>query len=605
MKTAGSILCATAVCFCTVPVMGWSPAGAIETSTTEVALASADIEARLLAALPKDADVRIMLRDGDGLIHRLKAIAGSPVVTDSQWWDQITSNPELSQARLMLLGVASVAKTDAWSAVGSVLGDRLAVGVNFDDETGEPHYVIASLSDNTEVRDRVMQQVLTFVTGSNELKSNQIVPIGDAFYKSTNDGMIVFSNDRAMIKKSTGRANATPDARLMATVAKQVPADATIWTQVSSSFIERAIESEGNFSAKANEPLQGFLFGDWLHAIDNSRDGLAWLAVDDDSIRLSTVIDSDMPMPETHSGLLSTLSDGPEIWSGSSIEGYAGQMVISRDWAELFSERESLLNVVGAGQAVDFTSTLTSLLGGLDVMDDVLPAINGPINLIVARQNFESLGFKPNPQLPAFAMITPLDMSMTKNLALRLRSGTLSALSVVSLEMANNNQKVYAIQMGKHRGVDIVWSAYPEGDGNEDAGMSMLGPRFNFAPCTAIVDDHFVITTSIDLMKDLIDLQQDKTPSLEVPSAASGELLIESTGLASILQDNKEALIADEMLKKNHSRAQATQNIDLMFTLLDMVQDLTITSTPSESGSVVATAELRFNDDLLQINEDD
>src|SRR5262245_55374423 len=86
-------------------------------------------EARAADFLPDTVSIVAVLRDGDLRLDDFRRFLASRRLLDSKAYGLLAANPGFVQAQVGLRGIAASAELDAWSAVGTALGQEIALGV--------------------------------------------------------------------------------------------------------------------------------------------------------------------------------------------------------------------------------------------------------------------------------------------------------------------------------------------------------------------------------------------------------------------------------------------------------------------------------------------
>ena len=91
----------------------------------------------------------------------------------------------------------------------------------------------------------------------------------------------------------------------------------------------------------------------------------------------------------------------------------------------------------------------------------------------------------------------------------------------------------------------------PEGD--------RVNVAFNFLPAAARVGDKYILSSSLELCKGLIDTLQD--PDADVATGKDAEMVFDMDSVLEILKANRQHLIAGE-IKKGKGAAEAKREIN-------------------------------------------
>ena len=98
--------------------------------------------------------------------------------------------------------------------------------------------------------------------------------------------------------------------------------------------------------------------------------------------------------------------------------------------------------------------------------------------------------------------------------------------------------------------------------------------QFNFSPSLAFAGDRFVISSSTQLAKDLIDASKK-------PGTRGGQKFVSNTrarldakALGEILTDNREQLIAQNMISDGHTREEAERQIGIFLEIASLFREM-------------------------------
>jgi hypothetical protein len=119
---------------------------------------------------------------------------------------------------------------------------------------------------------------------------------------------------------------------------------------------------------------------------------------------------------------------------------------------------------------------------------------------------------------------------------------------------------------------------------------------FNFSPTIAFQKDLFILASSSEIARSL--LVSEETP-IETADDVSGDsrinlaLDLQAQGVRQALEDNREHLIAQNILKKGQSRAEAEGEIGVLFELLKLIESAGIRVSTTDD-SFDANLTLKF-----------
>ena len=304
---------------------------------------------------------------------------------------------------------------------------------------------------------------------------------------------------------------------------------------------------------------------------------MSWAESGKGELKLKLSVESGEAFPSTHRGYLAASTDA-SMPRYEKLPRFIGGLSITRNWADLLEERENLYTLSAAGKIVKFTNVLTTLMGGLDFVDEFLPRIAGPVTLVAARRDYRQQDYETTPKLPAFALTAPLDGGEAADMAKRIRTAALMTFSFMNYKAAEERRPAFLIDMEEYRGVRIIKAEYPEPEAEE-----LVDVRYNFAPAVALVDGRLVIGSTRAVVADLIDVI--KSPDDHAALPAIDCIKLEMGELMKVLADNREELVAGRILKEGESREEAEAVLKILHEVAGYLKSLHLTSQTTEHAS--------------------
>lgn len=595
------------------------------------------------ACVADDALVAVALRDGDEWLARLRAFFADHRFEQSQAFAAFSAEPQVMQARIGLAGIAATVGTDVWTGVGALLGRDLVVAVAPGEATAGPGVIVASVARDEPLAARIYDTLYVIAglvkngepdPARSELHDGvRVYAVNAQTFHCRVDGVSYVANSRSLLRDALAARRAGTgrliDSAAYRSAAGMVPDEAAIWAYADVAALTQAAGGEDAVSTLLPNPLGGFLFGAWWHHLLAAETAIVWLVPDDGTLRIEGRVRSREPLTETHRGYLVESGEG----DAPVVPRQLACISVQRDWRALWSEREKLLTLPAAGDLVNFANTMTTLLGQLDFVDELLPALDGPARLIVARQDFSAWAGRgtPVPELPSFALVARLKEAA--RYARRLETASQMALSFVNFDAAQKKQPTLLLGIEPYRGCNIIKAEYPTdaADGaaspmsaevSQDAASDLPGTqgaaprpadvanaaadvRYNFAPCAAVAGDYYVVATAPELLRQLIDQLSGETRADAVDAAPSAgdhrravdgaptdRLHIDLVELREILRANRPTLVTNRMIEEDVSREAAERFIDGVLDALSLGRQISLQST---CGRTEARASLQIS----------
>ncbi|HRJ50711.1 MAG TPA: hypothetical protein PKU91_09265, partial [Phycisphaerales bacterium] len=429
------------------------------------------------------------LSEPDQRASSLRAFLEQSGFFETPAYELITTNPGLMQARIGLLGLAASVGMDGWTAVGHLLGKEAVAAMYPPRQSGgQPGLLIVALGRDTVSRGKFIDAAATaagLVKGgrpdpatSTTVDGRTVFTAGELRYCVDGEALLI-SGDADLVRSALGaRWGSIPSMAVsgdLDAAEAAAPPDAFIVGALDARAMVRLAASEGNPEFwRFENPLGGFMFGGWADSLRQASAAMAWITERADGLAMTLRIDRDRDAPAGRTGFGLPALAGSIDLSSLRLPRQVASLSMGRDWASLFSDREEILTVAGASQVAAFAATMTTLMGNFDFTEDFLPRVNGPIRVLLERQDFSEAAYAPSPRLPAFAMVAPLKGASEEMLRQRLMSGSQMALSFINYDAAQKQQPGFLMGLGEHRGVTILKGTYPPPGAG--AGLSMMAP---------------------------------------------------------------------------------------------------------------------------------
>lgn len=223
------------------------------------------------------------------------------------------------------------------------------------------------------------------------------------------------------------------------------------------------------------------------------------------------------------------------------------------DLARFWQERHKILTREQAEGLDKFEKETSKYLGKMS-LGSVLQQ-TGKYHRIVTAQQGKSPYKKGPPQLGGAAALV-LDMrdpAFAKSMGVLLRGAALAVTLKYGLKMVEED----------HNGHTLVSYYFPENrkfDGDPD------GFRFNFSPCFAHVGNQFVVSSTSELGRDLIDCLVKETAEGSSPASARTEAY--AAGLADNLRSAEDFLVTQAILGQALPPGEARKQIERLIQLV-------------------------------------
>ncbi len=146
-----------------------------------------------------------------------------------------------------------------------------------------------------------------------------------------------------------------------------------------------------------------------------------------------------------------------------------------------------------------------------------------------------------------------------------------SLIGFLNIVGAMNGQNQLEMDMEKiSDDAQLITSSYvPEEDDRESTDANIV---YNFSPSVGFAGERFVVSSSKTLARQLTMAKTAKPETIDDNTNAN----LNASVLRDVLADNREQLIAQNMLEDGNSREEAEAIIDLLLQVVDYFQDASL-----------------------------
>jgi hypothetical protein len=250
-----------------------------------------------------------------------------------------------------------------------------------------------------------------------------------------------------------------------------------------------------------------------------------------------------------------------------------------RDLPALWEARAELLKPEEVQQLAGLDTFAGQFFGGRDFGSGVLGALSPNWRLVVAVQDYKAMKPAPDTKVPAFALIVDLKPD-DPDFAQRIKVAFQSFVGLVNLGAAQTKAPPLELGSEEFEGVTISTSHFvlpapapapATKDKDKDKakeveeGKEPVHVRHNFTPSAVQVGDHFVISSSVGLARDLVKaLKAPASP----PEDATFVVEVDGGMIATLVDLNRTQLVMGNMLQRGNDKTQADTDIGLLSSLL-------------------------------------
>jgi hypothetical protein len=341
---------------------------------------------------------------------------------------------------------------------------------------------------------------------------------------------------------------------------------------------------------KTNDFGGELVLGGVLAVLHQSPQALGQLSLTNSGIKL----DWQVPSQTSWIGEAREFYAGPNATGEAppllTLPGAIGSLSTYRNLSLMWLRSGDLFNQQVNDNLAQADNTLTTLFSGKDFGEDILGAIEPQLQIVVAPQTTKTGQPLPSVQLPTFALRGTMKSpgSLQRELR-RIYQNAIGFLNIVGA-MEGNPQLDMQSEKDPQTQAEYYWAEYvPDSDKQYTNGLPI---QFNFQPCLAFHEQSVIVSSHIDLARQIVANGQGSTA--DTKSTKNTQFSIDGTSLTNILRSNREQLVSNNVLEKGHSRQQAENEVDVLLDLLAMVRDFQ-GSLDFEPESAGLSLELNLN----------
>lgn len=482
--------------------------------------------------------------------------------------------------------------TDLWTLTKTAFSGRVSVALYPHEGRKEPDAVIAVQVKDAAALDKIRERVAPLLTLIEDQISQTTgpgnIPVrsidGKVFIAERDDWIVAASTSELMNRTLTLRAGASDGSKALADDAPFVSMTKQLGSQhLMRSYVNLELITKGMGGRlgpeKLDNPGASLLLGGLYELANHSP--FFGSTLDLDSQRLvfaHSISGKPESLGEKYAPLFAAAGK-PDAGSLPNVPGLIGGWILHRDFAGWYKRREELLDAKVLPEFDKFEAGLANLLPGKDYGTDILPSLGNKLTFVAAPQNYSHLNGKPGLQLPGFALVWDLGKPDEAEQTLNLLFQTIATIS--NLNAGQQGRQPWVLSSESYKDVQIQFGKYgqkPKGD--------RLPIVFNFMPAAARVKDKFVMASSVDLCKHLVDVYLNPTTTTQTAKPTRNDFLFELTGesLANILDANRGMLEARSVAQEGKSSDQAQADVTTLLQLVRAVRTLRLTSGVEADG---------------------
>lgn len=511
-----------------------------------------------------------------GIIERIETSPALQAYLDSPLYEDILKTPPAKKGLAGKAILEAQLGMDLWKAAKTFLGDRIALAIYSGSDGGPPDGVLVVRvkdgSDLTKLYEKLSP--LISLAGDQltvaEEEGNTTLRFKDGNRAILKDRWLVSGKNRDLVTQTLKNLLANADSGLTnetawKSMSQQMGARHTIQVCVN---LARITELKGGrlIPEKLDNPVVSLLYGGVLELATRSPYLGLTLDVGANSFTLQSAIAGKVSeLDDAHQALVLDPAQ-PLIPLVPGVADRLGVISVSRNFVKWYKAREQLLEPKLQPEFDKFETGLATFLPGKDFAEDVLPLLTGRIALVSAPQDYSYLDGKPGVQIPAFALV--IELAKPREGADIMNLVTQTILTITNLEASKQKRQPWVQSSESYQEIQINFARYlqrPKGD--------QLATSYNFQPASALVENRFIMSSSLGLCRQLIDaLKKENAPLASAVDATRTAIPIFvqelSPSVVATLLDANSAVIHARNIQNGKTAEQSARELDGLCQLL-------------------------------------
>ena len=352
-----------------------------------------------------------------------------------------------------------------------------------------------------------------------------------------------------------------------------------LWAWIDVEQLRQKNPDEDIYQERTDNPITELLLGGLLNISSKTDDATLGVQLDDQEVRLrlnTTWNERWITEPREYYWGYGGTGEAPGHYK---IENSIFQLSAYRDVAAMWLRAEELLQDDAVDGIVQANSVLSTLFSGKDFGEDILAELEPTIDLVVANRSFSEDQPQPAVKLPAFALA--FELSDPEAMQPQMRRIFQSLIGFLNITGAMNGQPQIELDMERTDESQFVLGRFLA----EEEYEGGLPVQFNLTPTLGFSGSRFVLSSDLSLAKELVEAERVPTGSSEVVTNVAAEASISRLG--TVLLDNRESLVAQNMLEEGNDREDAESDIDTLFSIMQLFKTASFT--------------MKHTDDLLSL----
>ncbi len=531
--------------------------------------------------IPQDAVIAVHVSRPKALLDLLTGSDMTTTLTSLPFWQDLTSQPKFKEFLGGIRFLETSVEMDWRTCLAKVTGGGITLAVCPNDRV-----VMIVDAEEDRILGRLHDMALAIAKGNAEKAGHpeQVVSkdsggvtiwtFNGKEYHALIGRRLVFANTAEGLKAVLDLRGSATDKGLAANPAFQAASRAAGSDAVATAFVNlkplMALPQVASFLNQQGEnPLASLALAGMGESVRRSN----WLAlrldVEDKTLALRAQADV------SPAGPVATIlpqEAGEGAWPSLSVPRRIASLSVYRDLRRFYAAKDELFPQRTSG-LIFFENMMGIFFTGRDLTTEVLAQVGPEIRLVVAEQQYDPAVGTPQVRIPAFAAV--LRLRQPDSFRPVMEEAWQKAIGLVNFTRGQQALPGLIIDRPAHAGTSFTAAAFSAADVND---RTRLEQRFNFRPALAMPGQYLILSSTDGLARDLIDsLARDKDVPVKPLAQTHSLLELDGASLASILRANRQALVHDDMVKKGKTQAESEAGINILTTLVQLVDRVTLT----------------------------
>ena len=474
-----------------------------------------------------------------------------------------------------------------WDVASELLGGRIAVALYPDpDNYRKPHVAAILHLDPSKTLDRVREALKTFLPAAGkEVDTSAACPgsatwsVKDQGFVSMHDSWLVATQQRGVLDRILGLLDGAKEKTALAALDSFADMERDLggehhgraWVNIAQ--IKKGLGDRFGLPEKSTDGMASLIFGGLLELAERSPFAAATLDFRKNDVEGVLAIAGDPAKLPEPAGLWYTQHPDNGVINLPKTPGTIAGITIHRKVGQWYRQRDKLLADHLLPAFDKFETDIGNLLPQKDFGQDVLPLIGDNFTFVSALQTYGHLDGEPGIKLPAFAGIFDLPKPKEGADMFQLFFQTLGA--ILNLQAGQEGRQPSVMDSEFYHDTKISFSRFldkPKGE--------RLAIAYNFQPAAAAIGRKYIVATSVQLCRDLVDYF--KNPDASQWQNRNSEMVIDFTGLAKLAELN-EGFLRSQDIQKGTAPDAAEKRVGLLINVLKQLDSLRYHST-AEGG---------------------